>query len=157
VVLYLLRRKGATVESVEAMLNHDAGLKALGGVNDMRALREAEEHDARAKLAVTIFARSLVKAMAGLAAVHRASAVVFTGGIGEHDAETRRVVAEGLGAFGAAMDAAANERSGEGLRKISAKGSRVAMYVVPAEEDRMIAWHVARMCGESRTAAWPSR
>jgi acetate kinase len=151
-VLYLLRRHGATVETVEAMLNHDAGLKALGGVNDMRALREAEGKDARARLAVTIFARSLVKTMAGLAAVHRASAVVFTGGIGEHDAETRRVVAEGLWAFGAWMDRTANESGGgglrAGLRKISTEESALAMYVVPAEEDRMIAWHVARMCGE---------
>ena len=135
------------METVQAMLNHDSGLKALGGVNDMRALRDAEGPDAGAKLAMAVFARSLVKTMAGLAAVHRAEAVVFTGGIGEHDAETRRVVAEGLGVFGAVMDAAKNEACGVGLRKISAKGSRVAMYVVPAEEDRMIAWHVARMCG----------
>jgi acetate kinase len=151
-VLYLLRREGATVDSVEAMLNHDAGLKALGGVNDMRALRTVEGRDAGARLAMTVFARSLVKTMAGLAAVHRASAVVFTGGIGEHDAETRRVVAEGLWAFGAWLDRAANESGGGGLRadlrKISAEESALAMYVVPAEEDRMIAWHVARMCGE---------
>jgi acetate kinase len=162
VVLYLLRREAATVDSVEAMLNRDAGLKALGGVNDMRALREVEGRDAGAKLAVTVFARSLVKTMAGLAAVHRANAVVFTGGIGEHDAETRRVVAEGLGVFGAVMDAAANEARDAGLRKISAEGSRVTMYVVPAEEDRMIAWHVARMyreskCGESLPAGGDSR
>jgi acetate kinase len=156
-VLYLLRREGATVETVQAMLNHDSGLKALGGVNDMRALRDAEGPDAGAKLAMAVFARSLVKTMAGLAAVHRAEAVVFTGGIGEHDAETRRVVAEGLGVFGAVMDAAKNEACGVGLRKISAKGSRVAMYVVPAEEDRMIAWHVARMCGESLTVVGESR
>jgi acetate kinase len=148
-VLYLLRREGATVDSVEGMLNHDAGLKALGGMNDMRALREAEERDARARLAVTIFARSLVKTMAGLAAMYRPDAIVFTGGIGEHDAETRSAVADGLWAFGAGMDAAANEGRGDGLRRISAKDSALAMYVVPAEEDRMIAWHVGQMCGGS--------
>jgi acetate kinase len=148
-VLYLLRRGGATVETVEAMLNHDSGLKALGGVNDMRALREAEGHDARARLAMTIFTHSLVKTIAGLAAVHRPSAVVFTGGIGEHDADTRSAVAEGLWAFGAAMDAAANELPGSGLRKIGKEDSAIAMYVAPAEEDRMIARHVARMCKAS--------
>jgi acetate kinase len=155
-VLYLLRREGATADSVEAMLNHDSGLKALGGVNDMRALRGAEGRDARARLAMAVFARSLVKTMAGLAAVHRPDAVVFTGGIGEHDAETRGEVAEGLWAFGAAMDAAANEAGGKGLRNISAEGSRVALYVVPAEEDRMIAWHVARMYRESMCGKSPA-
>jgi acetate kinase len=144
-VLFLLRRPGATVESVEAILNHDSGLKALGGVNDMRALRAAESKDATVRLALEIFTRCLVKTMAGLAAVHRPAAVVFTGGIGEHDAETRVAVAGGLWAFGAKMDAAANEARTGGLRRISAEGSAIALYVVPAEEDRMIAWHVARM------------
>jgi acetate kinase len=147
-VLYLLRRKGATADSVEAMLNHDSGLKALGGVNDLRALRAAESKDSNARFALEIFVRSLVKTIAGLAAVHRPSALVFTGGIGEHDPETRAAVAEGIWPFGAAMDAAENEARGEGLRKINAKESQMAMYVVPAEEDRTIAWHVARMYGQ---------
>jgi acetate kinase len=144
-VLFLLRQPGATVDSVEAMLNHDSGLKALGGVNDMRALRAAESKDARVRLALEIFARSLVKTMAGLAAVHRPTVVVFTGGIGENDPETRAAVAAGLWAFGAEMERAANEVRASGLRKISAEGSAMALYVAPAEEDKMIARHVARM------------
>jgi acetate kinase len=144
-VLFLLRQPGATVDSVESMLNRDSGLKALGGVNDMRALRAAERKDARVRLALEIFARSLVKTMAGLAALHSPSAVVFTGGIGENDAETRAAVASGLWAFGAEVERAANEVRASGLRKISAEGSPMALYVVPAEEDKMIARHVARM------------
>jgi acetate kinase len=144
-VLYLLRREGATTDSVEAMLNHDSGLKALGGSNDMRALREAENTNPKARLALDIFCRSLVKTIAGLAAIHRPSALVFTGGIGEHDPLTRAAIANGLWAFGAKLDSAANELPGKALRKISTQDSAIALYVVPAEEDLMIARHVARM------------
>jgi len=147
VVLFLLRQAGATVDSVERMIDGDAGLKALGGINDMRELRKrADAGDARTRLALTVFTRTLVKTIAGLAALHRPTAVVFTGGIGEHDAVTRRAIALGLEAFGAEMETAANELPAKGLRKISEEDSRVALYVVPAEEDRMIARHVARLC-----------
>jgi acetate kinase len=146
VVIFLMRRAGATVDSVEAMLNHESGLKALGGVNDVRALRKAEREDRGARLAMTVFVRSLVKTIAGLAALHSPSAVVFTGGIGEHDARTRGAVAGGLWAFGAELDGAANELAAKDLHKISDEDSRMALYVAPAEEDLMIARHVARMC-----------
>jgi acetate kinase len=144
-VLFLLRQEGATVETVEAMLNRDSGLKALGGSNDLRALNEAAKRDEKVRLALEIFRSSLVKTIAGMAAVHCPAAVVFTGGIGEHDPATRSAVAEGLWAFGAELEYAANELPGKGLRKISEEDSRVALYVVPAEEDLMIARHVARM------------
>ena len=149
VVIFLMRQAGATVDSVEEMLNHESGLKALGGVNDVRALRAAEKTDRAARLALTVFVRSLVKTVAGLAALHSPSAVVFTGGIGEHDARTRGAVASGLWTFGAELDGAANELPATGLRKISDEDSRMALYVVPAEEDRMIARHVVRMCHAS--------
>jgi acetate kinase len=149
VVMYLMRRASATVDSVEAMLNHEAGLKALGGVNDVRALRAAEKEDRGARLALTIFVRSLVKTIAGLAALHSPSAVMFTGGIGEHDARTRGAVAGGLWAFGAELDGVANEAAGSGLRRISDEDSRMALYVVPAEEDLMIARHVVRICSQT--------
>jgi acetate kinase len=147
VVLFLMRQAGATVDSVERMIDGDAGLKALGGVNDMRELRKrAAAGNARAGLALSVFCRTLVKTVAGLAALHNPTALVFTGGIGEHDALTRRAIAVGLWAFGAEMEHAANELSAKVLRKISEEDSRIALYVVPAEEDRMIARHVARMC-----------
>jgi len=157
VVLFLLRQPGATVDSVERMIDGDAGLKALGGINDMRELRKrADAGDARTRLALTVFTRTLVKTIAGLAALHRPTAVVFTGGIGEHDAATRRAIALGLEAFGAEMETAANDLPAKGLRKISEEDSRVALYVVPAEEDRMIARHVARMCRKAPSGAGAS-
>ncbi|HEV2619596.1 MAG TPA: acetate kinase, partial [Acidobacteriaceae bacterium] len=146
VILFLLRQPAATADSVEALLNRESGLKALGGVNDVKALRAAEKQDRGARLALTLFVRSLVRTIAGLAALHGPSAVVFTGGIGEHDARTRGAVAGGLWAFGAELDGAANEVEAKGLRRISDEESRLALYVVPAEEDRIIAQHVVRMC-----------
>ena len=153
VVIFLMRQAGATVDSVEAMLNHESGLKALGGVNDVKALRAAEREDSSARLALHVFVRSLVKTIAGLAALHSPSALVFTGGVGEHDARTRGAVAGGLWAFGAELERAANESAAKGLRKISEEESRLALYVAPAEEDVMIAQHVARMCQGSPQGA----
>jgi acetate kinase len=154
-VIFLLRQDGATVDSVEAMLNHCSGLKGLGGVNDMRALREAAAAgDARAGLAIRVFCRSVAKAIAAFMAVlGGADALVFTGGIGEHDSLSRGEIAGALSALGLEIDRAANEAHAKGLRKIGAQDSRVAVYVIPAKEDLMIARHVARMCGESRPIA----
>jgi acetate kinase len=141
------------------MIDGDAGLRALGGVNDMRELRKrAAEGNARAGLAIRVFCRSVVKAIAGFIALDGADAIVFTGGIGEHDAATRGEIAGHLRGLGVELDAAANRlghkakwQSGsqiasQSVRKISDEDSAVAVYVVPAEEDRMIARHVARMC-----------
>ncbi len=155
VVLFLLRQPGATVDSVERMLDGDAGLRALGGVNDMRELRKrAAAGDARTQLAIRVFCRSVVKAIAGFIALNGADAIVFTGGIGEHDAATRAEIAGGLRGLGVELDDEANElvhtaerlSAGQTVRRISDEDSPVAVYVAPAEEDRMIARHVAQMC-----------
>jgi acetate kinase len=153
-VIFLMRQAGATVDSVEEMLNRHSGIKVLGGVNDMRELRRREAAgDAQARLAIRIFSNSVVKAMAGFVALHGADALVFTGGIGEHDAASRAEIAGGLAGLGVELDPAANEieqvesgQSGERVRKISDEDSPVAVYVAPAQEDLMIARHVAEMC-----------
>jgi acetate kinase len=144
-LFYLLREDGATVDSVEYMLNHDAGIKALFGVNDMRKLRAAELQGGRARLALEIFCASVRRAIGGMVAVHGADAIVFTGGIGEHDARTRWAAGNRLFGDQPEMEWAANEAKVEGMRKISAEESNIALYVVPADEDLMIAVHVARM------------
>jgi acetate kinase len=154
VVLYLLRQPGATVESVEAMLNHDAGLKALGGVNDMRELRKnAADQDANAALAIRVFCRSVVKAIAGFIALYGADAIVFTAGIGQHDAESRSEIAGGVSGLGVDLDPQANQQAtGQLIHKISAPDSRIPVYVAPAQEDLMIARHVLHMYRRSPQA-----
>ena len=153
--MYLLRRQGATAESVEKVLNHESGLKALGGINDMRELRtRAAGGDAQALLAIRIFCRSVVKAIAGFIALYGADALVFTGGIGEHDVDSRAEISAGIAGLGVALNADANrlqpKDSGpfeaQTVRRISGENSAITVYVVPAEEDLMIARYVARMC-----------
>jgi acetate kinase len=151
-VLYLLRQtKGdreAALAAVESMLNHQAGMVALSGLpNDMRAVRKAAAAgNTDARLAVDIFARSVRKAIGAFVwLLGGLDAVVFTGGIGEHDVQSRAEILSGLEPCGVLLDAAANEAGGDELRRVSAADSEVAVWVVTAQEDRMIAVHVGQM------------
>ena len=137
-IFYLLRQPNATIDSVEHMLNHDAGIKALFGVNDMRKLRES--HEPRATLAIAVFTSSLRKAIGAYAAAYGLDTLVFTGGIGEHDPLTRAAAADNL--FGSQLDPAANAAN---QRQISTGSSPVAIFRIPAQEDLMIAIHVASL------------
>jgi acetate kinase len=150
ILLYLLRQPGATADSIEAMVNHDSGLRALSGINDMRELRRrAAAGDPEAALAIAIFCRTVVKAIAGFTALYGADSIVFTGGIGEHDAVTRAEIAAPLARFGLHLDFAANQGRTDFVQRITAAHSTITAFVVPAEEDLMIAKHVARMCRAS--------
>ena len=145
-LFYLLRQPKASVDSVERLLNFDSGLKALAHSSDLRKLREsAGQGDPGAILALDIFCRRVRMAIGGFAAVHGLDALVFTGGIGEHDAPTRLATANQFFANQPRIDDAANSAQAEGLRTISAQDSTIPVYIVPAEEDLMIARHVARM------------
>ena len=146
-MLYLLRQqKWNAAKELEAMVNHKAGMVALSGMaNDMKAVRKAAAGgEKKAKLAIEVFTRSIRKAVGGFAfLMGGVDAVVFTGGIGEHDAATRSEVVAGLEGMGIVLDEVANAVKGDGLRVVG--GSKTAVYVVPAEEDRMIALHVGEM------------
>jgi acetate kinase len=148
-VLYLLRQmKGDKVSALETMLNHDAGMVALSGMpNDMKAVREAAaQGDAKAKMAVEIFTRSLKKAVGGFVALMGGvDAVVFAGGIGEHDARSRLEILDGMESFGISINSALNESGGDAVRRVSASDSAAMVLVVPAKEDWMIALHVESM------------
>jgi acetate kinase len=151
-VLYLLRQtkgdRDAAWASVESMLNHQAGMVALSGLpNDMRAVRKAAAAgNADAKLAIEVFCRSVRKAIgADVWLLGGLDALVFTGGIGEHDVQSRAEILRGLESCGVVLDAAANETGGDELRRVSAANSGVAVWVVTAQEDRMIAVHVRQM------------
>ncbi len=145
-VLYLLRQmKGDKVSALEKMLNHDAGMVALSGMpNDMKAVREAAaKGDAKAKMAVEIFTRSVKKAVGGFVALMGGvDAVVFAGGIGEHDARSRAEILGGMESFGISINSALNELGGDAVRRVSASDSAAMVLVVPAKEDWMIALHV---------------
>jgi acetate kinase len=150
-VLYLLRQmegEGDRVGALEKMLNHDAGMVALSRMpNDMKAVREAAAGgDAKAKLAVAIFTRSVKKAVGGfMALMGGVDAVVFAGGIGEHDARSRAEIVDGLESFGISINSELNEARGDAVRRVSASDSVPMVLVVPAKEDWMIAVHVEGM------------
>jgi acetate kinase len=148
-VLYLLRQmEEDRVTALERMMNHNAGMVALSGMpNDMKAVREAAaQGDARAKLAVEIFTRSVKKAVGGfMALMGGVDAVVFAGGIGEHDARSRAEIAGGMESFGISINSELNEAKGDAVRRVSASDSVPMVLVVPAKEDWMIAVHVERL------------
>ena len=147
-MVYLMRHMERKVTALEKMLNHDAGMVALSGMaNDMKAVRAAVARgDAKAKLAVDVFTRSVKKAVGGFVALMGGvDAVVFAGGIGEHDGRSRAEILGGLETFGISMDSERNEAGGDAIRRVSASDSETAVYVVPAKEDWMIAVHVGRM------------
>ena len=142
VVLYLMSTKEMTASEVQDFLYRDCGLKGLSGVsNDMRELLASR--DPRAEFAVDYFAYR-VGLHAGMlaAALQGIDAFVFTAGIGENSSAIRARVAEKLAWLGVALDAAEN---GKHALKISQPGSRIPVYVVPTDEERMIAEHTLSM------------
>jgi acetate kinase len=148
-VLYLLRQTdGDKVAALEKILNHDSGMVALSGLpNNMKTVREAAgKGDARAILAVEVFTRSVKKAMGGFVALMGGvDAVVFAGGIGEHDVLSREEIAGGMENLGISINFALNSAKGNAIRRINASDSAASVLVVPAKEDWMIAVHVDRM------------
>jgi acetate kinase len=138
VVLHLMAEKGMTTPEVTRLLYNDAGLKGLSGVsNDMRDLLASEEPGAAFAIdhfvhRCALHAGSLAGALAGL------DAFVFTAGVGEHAAEIRARIAERLAWLGAGLDPAANQA---GATRISTADSRVALLVIPTDEEWMIARH----------------
>jgi acetate kinase len=151
-VLYLLRQaegdREAALSAVETLLNHRSGMLALSGQpNDMRAIRKAAAGgSAEASLAIQIFTRSVRKAIGAFAwLMGGLDAVIFTGGIGEHDVQSRADILRGIEGYGIVLDAVANTAGGDELRRVSPVDSQVVIWVVPAQEDRMIAVHVSRM------------
>ena len=152
-VLYLLRQvreEGVEdwVGAVEKMLNRASGMVALSGLpNDMREVRKAAaEGNERANLALAIFTRSVKKAIWGfIGLMGGVDAVVFAGGIGEHDAQSRMEILDGMEEMGVVVNNELNNAKESRLRRISASESKAVILVVPAKEDLMIAMHVDRM------------
>jgi len=138
---YLCKNLGLDNETLEDLLNRQSGLLGLCGVNDMREIqRLAEEGDDRAELAIGITAHRLKKYIgAYYAELGRVDAIVFTGGIGENDADLRCRACEDLGALGIKLDDTANLAPAQGERRISTPESPVQVLVIPTNEELAIA------------------
>ena len=142
VILYLLQARGFDAAEVERFLYHEGGLKGLSGVsNDMRDLLASDT--AGAVRAVDYFVYRIVREAGALAAAMGGiDGIVFTAGIGERSPEIRARVLEGLGWLGVELDAAANASHGPLL---STAASRLKAYVIPTDEELMIARHTLRV------------
>jgi acetate kinase len=138
VILYLLTEKGYRTEDVENLLYRQAGLRGLSGIsNDVRELLASD--DPRAQLALDYFVYRVARELGSLAAaMDGIDGVVFTAGIGENSAEIRARVCAHAGWLGLRLDDAANRAGGP---RISAAGSRISTWVIPTDEERMIAQH----------------
>jgi acetate kinase len=142
IVLYLLTEKGMSAGDIEHLFYCDSGLKGLsGGSNDVRDLLQSS--DPRAKLAldyfiyrIALFTGMLAAAMSGI------DGFVFTAGVGENAPAIRGAVARRLSWLGLELDLEANAK---GAGRISAPGSRIACYVIPTDEELMIARHALRV------------
>jgi len=144
---YVGAKEGMSMRELDVMLNKQSGLLGISGLtSDMRELiAEAEEKgDRRARLAIEIFCQRVKKYLgAYLAEMNGADAIVFTGGIGEHAVEIRRRICAGLDWLGIQLDDERNAKATE--CRIDREGSRVELWVIPTDEELLIArdaWRV---------------
>ena len=150
VVLYLIAEKSMSPAAVQTLLYQDCGLKGLSGIsNDVRELLASRETSAALALDYFVYRVGLHAGMLA-AALGGLDAFVFTAGIGEKSDLLRARIAEKLAWLGATLDPAANAA---GQTTISAPGSRVALYVVPTDEELMIARHTLALLSAGHARA----
>jgi acetate kinase len=154
VLAFLERTEGLTAAQSEEMLNKKSGLLGLSGVSsDMReVLKAAGEGQPRALVALKAYCYRVRKYLgAYVAAMGGLDAVIFTGGIGQGSAEVRALALQGLECMGVALDAQRNRdaRGFDEVCRVSADDSRVAVLVVPTDEERMMARQALRALSRS--------
>ena len=139
VVLYLMQQKRMSADAIGDLLYHESGLFGVSGIsNDMRTLLASR--DPHAAEAVDLFVYRIGRELGSLAAaLGGIDALVFTAGIGEHAVEIRRRVSEDAAWLGFEFDRAANDK---GDPRLTQPGSKASAWVIPTDEDLMIARHV---------------
>ena len=149
-ILYLFQTIGLGTKDVERILYKKSGLLGISGIsNDMRVLLESDEPDA--KLAVDYFVYRIAKEIGALTAVMGGiDGLVFTAGIGENSPEIRRRICEASAWLGIELDANANN---DRRQRISTSGSKVSVWVVPTNEELMIATHSGELLGLRKEAS----
>jgi acetate kinase len=144
VLIYLMDVYGLDARGLETLIYKQSGLLGVSGVSsDMRSLHASDAPAAAQAIALFVYrivreAGSLAAALGGL------DGLVFTAGIGENDAKVRAAVAAGLGWLGLELDAG---RNAEGAGRISSDASRVEAWVIPTDEERMVARHTRAVLG----------
>ncbi len=147
ILTFLQRSAGMSADEVSDLLHQRSGLAGLAGVGDVRSVIAAREAgDAGAALALDVYCHRIRKYVGAYHAVlGRLDAVVFTAGVGENAAPVRAASLAGLEPWGIALDEARNNASGDSARVVSTPDARVAVCVVPTDEETAIAEDVASL------------
>ena len=142
VLIYLMDEHGMDARALESLIYKKSGLLGVSGISsDMRTLRASD--DPKAREAIDLFIYRIVREIGSLsAALGGLDGLVFTGGIGQRDAKTRREVVAGCAWLGAVLDEDANA-GGEG--RIDAQSSKLPIWVLPTDEEGVIARHTAAL------------
>ncbi len=153
VLLYLMSEKKMGAQQISDLLYKESGLKGMSGISqDMRELEASDSP--RAREAIEYFVHRIRRELAGLAAtVEGVEGVVFTGGIGEHSWRVRKAVLTGMEWMGIQLDEEANLAS---TQIISAKTSPAMVFVIPTDEEQMIAEHTIATTKVSGAGANPA-
>ena len=147
---YLNQNCAMSSEEVNAMLNKESGLKGICGENDMRTIHAmADAGDKNAQLAIDMYCYRIKKYIGAYCAVlGKVDALVFTGGIGENDAQVRKTVCDGLSLFGFSIDSDKNAMASAKAIDIKDKKSALSILVIPTDEELEIAMQTM-MCVEN--------
>ncbi|MEU7060104.1 acetate kinase [Streptomyces sp. NPDC046197] len=153
VIFHLQRVGGMSMDEIDTLLNKRSGLFGLCGDNDMREIqRRIDEGDDEARLAFEIYIHRLKKYIGAYYAVlGRVDAVAFTAGVGENAAPVRAASIAGLEGLGLAVDPELNAVRGDRARLISPRDARVAVAVVPTDEEMEIARQTYALVGKGGT------
>jgi acetate kinase len=155
VVLYIMDKQKLSPQEMNTLLNNKSGVKGMSGIsNDMRQLiAKAKEGDPRAQLALDMFDYRLIKYIgAYVAAMAGCDAIVFTGGIGENDVAMRARVLKPLQFIGVDLDPERNSSPAK-EKVITRDGSRICAWVVPTNEELMIARKTKAIVEQERSSA----
>ncbi|MFF7473606.1 acetate/propionate family kinase [Streptomyces sp. NPDC008092] len=155
VIFHLARVGGMSMDEIDTLLNKRSGLFGLCGDNDMREIRRRiDEGDEEAQLAFDIYIHRLKKYIGAYCAVlGRVDAVAFTAGVGENAAPVREAAVAGLEGLGLTVDPELNAARSDEPRLISPAAARVAVAVVPTDEELEIATQTYALVGSGSTPA----
>lgn len=151
IVLHWLRHEGCSVDDIDRRINREGGLKGLSGHQDMRKLLAAlDQGEDRAELALGVFVHRIRHYLGAYrAALPELTALVFTGGIGEHAPLVRARILDRLVHLGFELDALRNAATPEGLSAIHKVGAKIPILVMPAAEEHEMACQMCELIGLS--------
>jgi acetate kinase len=151
VVLHIMNKEELSMHEANTMLNKHSGIQGLSGISsDMREIEEEIEDNTRARLAHNVFCYRLKKYIGAYsAALGGIDAIVFTGGIGENSIIVRRDALQGMDYLGVSLDSTINETRSDEEREITVPESRVKVFVIPTNEELVIAMDTMRNVNKS--------